>query len=165
MFATDDRPVPSVPAGLELASYGRRIGGAVIDEFIVLLPVAIGLVIWGLRPGDDISDTTLLVLGLATALSAFVYETLMIGFLGRTLGKFAAGTRVVRADTGGRLGWFASVQRALVPVVASVVPEVGFLLAALVYGVAFVDPLRRGIHDRAAGSLVVRHGVIALPVH
>ena len=163
MFATDDRPAPSVPAGLELASYGRRIGGAVIDEFISLLPVAIGLVIWGLRPGDDITDTTLLVLGLAAAVSAFIYDTLMIGFLGRTLGKFAAGTRVVRADTGGRLGWFASAQRAMVPVLASAIPEVGVLLGALVYGVAFADPLRRGIHDRAAGSLVVRHGVVALP--
>lgn len=164
MFATDDRPAPSVPAGLELASYGRRIGGAVIDEVVGLLPVAIGLVVSGFRPGDDIDDTMLLVLTVATALSGFVYETLMIGLFARTVGKFAVGTRVVRADNGGRLGWFGSVQRAMVPTVAAAVPQLGFVLGAFVYGVAFVDPLRRGIHDRAAGSLVVRHGVVAPPV-
>jgi hypothetical protein len=49
-----------------------------------------------------------------------------------------------------------------VPVLAGAIPEIGVLLGARVYGVAFADPLRRGIHDRAAGSLVVRHGVVAL---
>ncbi|MEX0846224.1 MAG: RDD family protein [Ilumatobacteraceae bacterium] len=149
--------------GLELASYRRRVGGSIIDEIIVLLPIAITLAVTGFRPGDDLTRTTLVVLEVAMVLVGFTYEAVMIGLLGRTVGKFATGTRVVRADTGGRLGWFSSVQRAMVPAVANGVPALGVLLSALVYVPAFFDPLRRGLHDRAAGSLVVRHGVVAPP--
>ena len=156
MHATDDRPAAAVPAGLEIASFGRRVGGAVIDEFVVLAPVALGTVLSGYRPGDDISADRVLVLNGIVLVVGFVYETLMIGVFGRTLGKLAVGTRAVRADTGGRLPWFSSVQRALVPAVAGALPAISLLLASVVYGSAFLDPLRRGIHDRASGSLVVR---------
>ena len=47
--------------------------------------------------------------------------------------------------------------RALVPSVAAAVPAWGFVLGGIVYGLAFVHPLRQGLHDRAAGSVVVMH--------
>lgn len=145
-----------VPAGLTLATIGRRAVGAIIDQFIVLAPVAIGAVAWGFRPGDTVTDSTLLVLNISAAGVALVYETLLIGLFGRTIGKLVTGTRVVRREDGGRVGWFAAAQRALVPVAAGAVPKAGIVLGAVVYGVAFLGPLRQGIHDRAAGTLVVR---------
>ncbi len=145
----------AVPAGLELASFGRRIGGALVDQVLVLAPVVIVAFGVGWRPGDEIDTAALLWAEAATAVIAFAYETLMVGRWGRTVGKFAAGTRVVDATDGGRLGWYAAAQRAVVPLVAGAVPGLGLLLASFVYGRAFFDPLRRGIHDRAAGSLVV----------
>jgi uncharacterized RDD family membrane protein YckC len=161
VFPTDERDGSeraTVPAGLVLASIARRAGGAVIDQLLVFVPVAVGAVAYGYRPGDTLTDDALLVLDVATAVTAFAYAALLIGFFGRTVGKIATGTRVVRQVDGGRVGWFAAVERALVPVVFSSVPEIGLLLGALVYGVALLGPLRQGVHDRAAGTLVVRNG-------
>lgn len=155
MFATDDRPAPTIPAGLVLATLLRRALGAILDQVLVLVPVAIGVVVSGYRPGDDLSSEALLWLNAITVGVAFLYELLMVGFLGRTVGKFATGTRVVSQATGARVGWFGAGQRAVVPAVAAAVPTLGFLLGSIVYGLAALGPLRQGLHDRAAGTLVV----------
>lgn len=155
MIPSDQRSAPTVPSGGVLASLGRRALGAVLDQFLVLIPVAVGVVASGYRPGDELTESSLLWLNAVTVAVAFVYEVLMIGLWGRTVGKFATGTRVVSVVTGDRVGWYGSVQRALVPAVASAVPELGFLLASVVYGLAAFGPLRQGLHDRAAGTVVV----------
>jgi uncharacterized RDD family membrane protein YckC len=155
VFPTDERPALTVPSGLVLASIGRRALGTILDQLLVLVPVAIGVVISGFRPGDDLTDDTLLWLNAISVGLAFVYELLMIGFLGRTVGKFATGTRVVSQVDGSRIGWFGAAQRAVVPAVAAAIPAWGFLLGSIVYGLALLGPLRQGLHDRAAGTLVV----------
>ncbi|MGE0138240.1 MAG: RDD family protein [Ilumatobacteraceae bacterium] len=160
MFPTDDRDEvepPSVPAGLVLAPLGRRVIGELIDELLIFLPAAVGAAIVGYRLGDDISDDAILVFNVALAATALAYKTLMIGGLARTVGKYVTGTRVVRLLDGGSPGWFSATQRALVPVVATGIPEVGWVLGPIVYGWAFFSPLRQGIHDRAAGTVVVLH--------
>ncbi len=166
MFSTDERDQrhsATVPAGLVLAPIRRRALGAVIDQILVLLPVALGAVIYGFRPGDTLTDNGLLALNLATAGVALIYDSLMIGLLGRTVGKFVTGTRVVRLADGGAVGWYSAVQRALVPVVFSAVPTAGWLLGAIVYAFAFLGPLRQGLHDRAAGTLVVLNAARPTP--
>ena len=155
MFATDDRPAPTIPSGLVLATLRRRALGAILDQMLALVPVAIGVVVSGYRPGDDLSSESLLWLNAITVGVAFLYEVLMVGFLGRTVGKFATGTCVVSQATGARVGWFGAGQRAVVPAVAAAVPTLGFLLGSIVYGLAALGPLRQGLHDRAAGTLVV----------
>jgi uncharacterized RDD family membrane protein YckC len=99
----------------------------------------------------------LLVFNIAVTSLAFVYETLMIALLGRTVGKIAMGTRVVRLVDGGRPGWWEAVMRALVPLSLGAIPRVGVFLGVLVYSIALWNPLRQGLHDKAAGTLVVRH--------
>lgn len=167
VFPTDEReerPAATVPAGLVLASIGRRALGTILDQFLVFLPVAIVVVVQGYRLGDSVSDDMVLVLNIATAAVALCYDTVMIALLGRTVGKFATGTRVVRQVDGGEVGWFSAGQRALVPVVFSAVPDIGWALGAGVYAMAFLGPLRQGLHDRAAGTIVVLNGTHA-PVH
>lgn len=154
-MSLDDREPPALPDGLVLASYSARSIGIVVDQIIAVIPVAVGAVAAGFRPTDDIDADTLLVLNVAAVLVLFVYQSVLVGLFGRTVGKIVTRTRVVRTDTGGRLGWFASVQRALVTAVAGGLPEVSLLLAAVVYGAAWFSPRRQGIHDRAAGSIVV----------
>jgi uncharacterized RDD family membrane protein YckC len=156
MMSTDDRVAPSVPAGLVLAPLTRRALGAALDQFLVLVPVAIGLIVSGFRPGEKIETDTLYLLNIIVVVVAFTYELVMVGFLGRTVGKFATGTRVVRADTGGRVLWIAAAQRAIVPALAAAIPALGLVLGAIVYGLVLLGPLRQGLHDRAAGTLVVR---------
>jgi len=94
----------------------------------------------------------------AAALSAFTYEFVMIAMWGRTVGKFALGTRAVRVDTGGPVLWSSSAIRALIPLAAGVIPSVGPALGLVVYATAFWHPRRQGFHDRAAGTIVIRVG-------
>lgn len=63
---------------------------------------------------------------------------------------------VVSVVDGGPLGFTRSFQRSLVPTSLSAIPTVGPLLGIGVYSWAFFDPLRQGVHDKAAGSIVVR---------
>jgi uncharacterized RDD family membrane protein YckC len=157
----DERPAATVPAGLLLASIARRAVGTILDQLLVFLPVALVVVVRGYRLGDTVSDDMVLALNIAAAAVALCYETTMVALLGRTVGKFVTGTRVVRQSDGGEVGWVSAGQRALVPVVASAVPQIGWILGAGVYGMALLGPLRQGLHDRAAGTLVVLNGARA----
>jgi len=46
--------------------------------------------------------------------------------------------------------------RALVPTVAGLIPVIGFALNIAVYVRAIFHPYRQGLHDAAAGTIVVR---------
>jgi len=153
--ASDDVGRPAVPVGLTLAPIVRRAGGLLLDQFIVALPVVLVLVSAGFSPGDEVTSRTLLVFNISVTAVAFVYETVMITLLGRTVGKLAFGTRVVRTD-GSAPGWSESSMRALVPLSLGAIPRIGVFLSMLVYSLALWSPLRQGLHDKAAGTLVVR---------
>jgi uncharacterized RDD family membrane protein YckC len=161
MFPTDERDgreAATVPAGLVLAGFYRRIGGFAIDQVLVFIPVAICVAAFGYRTGDDLSNDAILVVNGSVAITRLIYETLLIGFFGRTVGKIATGTRVVRQVDGGRVGFFAAAQRAVVPAVFSGVPRFAVFYNAFVYMFALLGPMRQGLHDRVAGTLVVRNG-------
>jgi uncharacterized RDD family membrane protein YckC len=156
MFSVGDRAEgPTVPAGLVLATVMRRFSGLLLDQLLVLVPIVIVALAFGLQPASKISDSTVLAISVASVAASFVYFTLMIGLFGRTVGKMAAGTRVVRAVDGGQVSWTGAVMRALVPLAVGAVPTVGFALTMVVYSFALFSPLRQGLHDRAAGTLVV----------
>jgi uncharacterized RDD family membrane protein YckC len=155
--AGDEVAQPAVPAGLILAPIGRRIGGLILDQILVALPVVLVVVALGFTPDDTVTSRSLLIFNIALTSTAFVYETLMIALLGRTVGKIALGTRVVRLVDGHRPGWSEAVMRALVPLSLGAIPRVGVFLGVLVYSLALWNPLRQGLHDKAAGTLVVRN--------
>ena len=93
---------------------------------------------------------------IAVTAVALVYQTVMIALFGRTVGKLALGTRVVRSVDGARPVWTEAVMRALLPLSLGAIPSVGLFLVVLVYSLALWTPLRQGLHDKAAGTLVVR---------
>jgi uncharacterized RDD family membrane protein YckC len=155
--AGDNVAQPVVPAGLTLAPIGRRVGGLILDQVIVILPVVVVVLAVGFTPSDGVTSDSLLFFNVTVTSVAFVYETLMIALVGRTVGKIALGTRVVRLMDGGRPGWSEAAMRALVPLSLGAIPQVGVLLAVLVYSLALWNPLRQGLHDKAAGTLVVRY--------
>jgi uncharacterized RDD family membrane protein YckC len=154
---------PGAPAGTQIAPLTRRVGGFVLDQLIVVVPVVLGALAFGFEPGDKISNDAVFGLSTATIVLGIVYHTLMIGFLGRTVGKMAAGTKVVNAVDGERVGWTGASMRALVPLAAGAIPQVGFALSIGVYAVALLSPLRQGLHDRAAGTLVVLSATFVPP--
>ena len=57
MFPSDERQGEgrggaSVPAGLVLAGFGRRVGGFAIDQVLVFIPYAVIIASLGYRAGD-----------------------------------------------------------------------------------------------------------------
>lgn len=142
-----------LPAGDIPASIGQRAAAHVLDACVGGVPLSILMVVVsGGRPSTDAYFLWTAVF----AAFAGIYHTVCIRLWGRTIGKTVMNTLVVRAEDGGKVdGWSASI-RALVPLVAAAVPVIGIALVALVYGMALRDPRRQGLHDRAAGTLVVR---------
>lgn len=155
--AGDDVAQTAVPAGLVLAPIVRRIGGFALDQVIVALPVVVAIVAAGFRPSDTVTSQSLVAFNIAVTAVALVYQTVMIALFGRTVGKLALGTRVVRSVDGARPVWTEAVMRALLPLSLGAIPSVGLFLAVMVYSLALWTPLRQGLHDKAAGTLVVRN--------
>ncbi len=155
--AGDEVAQPAVPAGLTLAPIVRRFAGLLLDQILVAAPAVVVIFALGFTPSDEVTSKSLLMFNIGVTSVAFVYETLMIARFGRTVGKIAFGTRVVRLDDGGRPGWSESAMRALVPLSLGAIPRVGVFLGVLVYSLAMWNPLRQGLHDKAAGTLVVRN--------
>ena len=143
-----------LPAGVVLATIWRRVLAKMLDQVLVSIPVAAVALVAGVRSADDFTDKQF-VLGVAAAFSTFVYEFVMIAMWGRTVGKFAVGTQVVRVDTGGPVLWSSSAIRALIPLAAGVIPSIGLALNMIVYATALWHPRRQGFHDRAAGTIVI----------
>jgi len=115
-----------------VSGYGRRLGALFVDWILSALVAAfiIAILHW---PGSDRSSLTLLVFG--------VEVWLLTALTGTTVGKRMFGLRVARMD--GRpvgLGW--SLVRTILLLI--VVP-------ALLW-----DRDHRGLHDRAANTIVLR---------
>ena len=151
---------PGLPVEIEgravaLASVGQRIGGALVDglltSMVVVVPLLLGMVTvddlqQGLPPGWAF---TLLVLGA-------LYTVAPTALWGQTLGKVAVGTRVVAEADGSRPGWRrSSIRWGLVGLVGRV-PYVGIFVSLVVTASLVLDVRRRGLHDKAAGTIVVR---------
>jgi uncharacterized RDD family membrane protein YckC len=70
-----------------------------------------------------------------------VVNTVFIGFFGQTPGMAVARLRCVSAVDGGAIGLLRALLRSV--------------LLALIVPAVVMDDLRRGLHDKAAGSIVV----------
>ena len=151
---TDDVPY--------VAGAGRRFLGFLVDA--VLLTVVSLIVHRVLDPG---SRRTLLVsLGMMVVVAS--YEIVAIACWGRTIGKTVVGTRVVAAADHSAPGWHRATLRWAVvvgPLFFTVWlprgigqwidPILGNIWMIVVYVGVLSHPLRQGLHDRVAGTLVV----------
>jgi uncharacterized RDD family membrane protein YckC len=124
----DERPESGVGA---VAGIGARLLAFVVDSVV---SVALALLV-GFRPGHA-------GYGLAVLAFFLALELLSVWVAGQTPGMRAAGVAVVRVADGGRqsLGWIV-VRTALL---ATVLPAL------------IVDESGRAMHDRAAGTVMVR---------
>ncbi|MFK0170273.1 RDD family protein [Streptomyces sp. NPDC090306] len=163
--------------GPRLASMGRRLGARAIDWAIIGIVYGVLLVagLAGSSSFDKIGDCdpnsvdydtcvnnatsdmmgpimTVAVIIFAVSL---LYEWLMVGLVGGTLGKLAVGIRVVKADTGGKPGLGGGILRFIIAYVGQLACGVGQIL---VYLSPFWDKSgrRQGWHDKVAGTLVLQ---------
>lgn len=141
-----------------LGAVGQRAVARVLDSVLLALPVAALTVPYlSIDDGQVVLEELpawLLVVQVALAVA---YEGAFVSRWGATLGKLALGLRVARYSDGGKPTPWQAVQRVMLPQVAAAIP-VSFsgALVAGIYCTALVDPLRRGVHDHAAGTIVVR---------
>ena len=146
-----DPPVlVETPQADALASVGQRALAQVLDGLIIGIPLFVLTLSFG---GDltDAQDDNLLWLGVG-----LFYNTAFVAISGATPGKRIMKLRVVNRTDGSPVNWTYAAVRALIPTVAGVVPVIGFALNIAVYVRAAFHPLRQGLHDAAAGTIVVK---------
>ncbi len=139
------------PRELLVASRGLRFAGWLVDSLVVgllgLAPLLVGITGW----------PRFLLFEVLAAVDAIV----LVAWLGGNVGNLVVGTQVVVADDARR----TSAGRAAIRWAVLRVPlYLGALLGAwwfagiwwiVVYGPILFTPLRQGLHDRAAGVVVV----------
>jgi len=102
--------------GAHLASWGRRAAGWFVDV-LVLIGVWVATFVWALTTEDpvtgEISDTAAVVILVVLFLGPPLYDWVMIGRWGQTLGKMAVGIRVVRNEDADRVSYPRALGRAV----------------------------------------------------
>ena len=148
---------------LPLASIGQRMLAWVLDGLILAMPSLVLILL-----AADINFTTgkVVVPEWVTIVVAAIsagYQIVMVRWRGQTVGKMALGIKVVHAVDGERVSWWSAGLRGLVPWLVSLLPigVFAFLLWLGVYFVAALDPHRQGLHDKAAGTLVINSRLAA----
>lgn len=156
----------------EVASIVRRLLARLIDSVIYLLVywvlIFLGVVSAGSSEHtatDAYGNTTVepsaagmlgFLLALLVAITfGLLYEWLMVGLLGATLGKMALSVKVVNQSTGQVIGLGQSFVRGIIPFLGGLFCYVG---ALLIYLSPLFDSSGRlqGWHDKAANDLVIK---------
>ncbi|GAA1750622.1 MULTISPECIES: RDD family protein [Streptomonospora] len=168
---------PAAPVHPPPASWPARAVAYLIDGFIasviflVLFYGAMGLGLWLFDPdsggsGEAAMIVTMLVMLPLAAFASFCYTWIPHARSGRTLGKRAAGVKVILMKTGQPPSLGLSAGRQLVAVALASVTCVGTLLDLL--WPLWDEPYRQAVHDKAVGTRVIRvrgEGAGPYPVH
>jgi uncharacterized RDD family membrane protein YckC len=128
--------------------------GAVADLFVFGAIVTSPLVI--LRGAVRLEGAAVAAFVAVVFVLHGVYVVAPTARWGRTLGKLIVGVRVVMQNDGRLPGWRESLQRWFLPAIAWFIPYVGWAVSIGLRATLVLDPLRRGVHDRMAGTIVVR---------
>lgn len=140
-----------------LASVGKRALAQFLDGLVIGIPLLLLTAVLGYTLTDDsISDGELTWLTVFWVGINLAYNIVAIAVYGCTLGKRIAGIKVVNRLDGGQVSWTYSAVRSLIPTAVQLVPVVGPGLSLVVYVRAAFHPLRQGLHDAAAGTIVVK---------
>ena len=140
-----------------IAEPAQRLVARIIDILLVGIPVASAAE--GLFPHRTAQTV---VAPLAFAVIFLAYDAVQLAVWGRTVGKRLTGIRVASVTDGGRPGAIQSLVRAAIFALPSAARPVPVLnaLAGLFWlgeiGLLFEGAYRQALHDRAAGTVVVR---------
>ena len=142
-----------------------RFAARLIDLLVTGLPLSIVVFVgYSEQVGNEFKIDQpgwLIVVGV---LLPIVYELLTLTLYGRTLGKWACGLRVANFVSGDRLMPHQAAMRVLVPAVPASLSSlftgtpatILSLIAIGIYLSSMADPIYRGLHDKAAGTIVLR---------
>jgi uncharacterized RDD family membrane protein YckC len=157
---SDDTPRPRGPDDFpsagpnSLASIGQRAAARTIDTVLIAVPAALVLLPFVTVEGNKVTAMPKWAI-LPFVVMMVVYEVALETWIGQTLGKLLLGVRVARLVNGKGPDVSQVTLRALVPASVLVLPFVS-VLYPFVYLSAGFSPMRRGVHDHAGGTVVVR---------
>ena len=146
---------PEEQQAQELASILQRVGGALIDGLLVSMVVVVPLLL-GLVDFETLQGTLPAPIILGLFLFGAIYTIVPTAVWGQTPGKIAVGTRVVVEEDGSLPGWRRAALRWALPGIVGRLPYVGLWVSLAVMASLVWDPRRRGLHDRLAGTIVIR---------
>jgi uncharacterized RDD family membrane protein YckC len=131
----------------ELASFGERLGGLLIDGLVVLLCILPGLILVGT------GSTPLAIAGVALMAVGFGAATVLyaraVSSSGQWIGNRVTGTKVVDARNGRLVPAGEAGLRFFLRWFVSTIFLIGFLMA-------LGNSQRRTFHDNVAGTVVTR---------
>jgi len=143
-------PALRAPPGFVEPTFGRRLGGALVDLAVLFVPV----VLLRATVAGGLGATAALVVVAA-------YHVVLTARDGRTLGKAAVGTRVVDLESGAVPSpgqalrrWLTVIAGSLVAAIAPALDLVGAIYGVVVLVPILSGPLHRGLHDRVASTVV-----------
>jgi len=154
----EDRCVIPTPEGvtldLVLAGLGSRIAAFLLDALIqvalfIIVFAAVGSVAGGGQTGDLVAAGVISATALVDFIGYFVLCEML--WSGRSVGKRAAGLRVVRTD-GLPIGFWSSLLRNLTRLV-DMMPGVVYLVGSVL---VLVTPRNQRLGDLLGGTLVIR---------
>jgi uncharacterized RDD family membrane protein YckC len=154
MPAEEPGDTPTIETGgLQYAAFWPRAGAKIIDIFIlwtigILVSSFLGLFI---SPTYDpeVSMTFPLLANFFQLIIAVSYTTYFLGKYSATPGKMACHLKVVTPD-GGKVGYSQACYRYFAEIISSLIFCIGYLMAIF-------DIEKRTLHDRIAGTRVVRN--------
>lgn len=145
----------ATPGAMEFAGIGARFGAKILDNIILyVVQTAINFAFVGsigtMGPGTSQQAAfTAMALMMAINLSiAFAYQIFFLHWKGQTPGKMALKIKVVTPE-GGALSWGKSIGRPFAEILSSCLLLIGYLMAIW-------DPEKRALHDRLAGTRVIK---------
>lgn len=151
---------PGEPRDLAYAGFWIRFVAKLIDGFVLGIPitliVAVAVVAMGglaaiTRRGQDMAfllPIAHLALQLVLTILTVLYNTVLVGAWGTTLGKKACGLKVIKAD-GGKVSYGRACGRAFAEIVSGMVCYIGYIIAGF-------DEQKRSLHDHMCDTRVVR---------
>lgn len=141
---------------LEYASFWARVGAMLIDYIILGIATSlIGLstvyLFTDIKPGHSVEYYGKLV-GIylfRTTLYYLYFAIMESSSLGATLGKRALNIRVTDID-GNRISFIKATGRYFAKIISAIILFIGYIMVAF-------DDRKQGLHDRLAGTLVVKN--------
>ncbi len=166
-YGAPSAPAPGAIAPMGLRLVARIVDGVLIYAVTIALAYAFGIKVFNPTSTTNPDGTTTHSAGLSLyggtffavlgigAVIGILYEVVMIAQRGATLGKSAAGIKVVRGQEGAIPGYPASFRRWILPALANFIFS---LIALLIYVSPFFDNTgrRQGWHDKFANTFVIR---------
>ncbi|MGW8487412.1 RDD family protein [Streptomyces sp. NPDC055886] len=131
----------------ELAHWGLRFGGTIIDGLIIGLPY---IVFVGIGAGmGDSTGGVLVMIGALLAFGLGIWQLYQEGTTGQTIGKKAVGIRLLREADGRPLGFGMAFVRRLAHFLDSVACYIGWLWPLW-------DEKKQTFADKVCSSVVVK---------